>query len=140
MLLMMTDFLLCIIWLPVSYKRDMNWFVRRCLTDMPPCQIGVSRTYGFRSAKEVFTGQCEGFKSSSVTNAVTEADCVLLRQWNGCSRWLELVSVFVSVRQLEICWEHRPNNSASFPSLFAAGVVTGFDAAGHVAEETKNAS
>jgi hypothetical protein len=35
--LMMVDFLLCLIWLP----------------------IGVSRTYGFRSAKEVFTQTCE---------------------------------------------------------------------------------
>jgi len=33
---MMLDFLLCLIWLP----------------------IGVSRTYGFRSAREVFTGMC----------------------------------------------------------------------------------
>ena len=35
--LYMVDFLLCVIWLP----------------------IGVSRTYGFRSAKEVFTMTCE---------------------------------------------------------------------------------
>lgn len=34
--LMMVDFLLCVIWLP----------------------IGVSRTYGFRSAKDVFTMTC----------------------------------------------------------------------------------
>ncbi len=27
----------------------------------------------------------------------------------------------------------------TFPSLFAAGTLTGFDAAGHIAEETKNA-
>lgn len=37
MILYMVDFLLCVIWLP----------------------IGVSRTYGFRSAKEVFTGTCK---------------------------------------------------------------------------------
>ena len=36
MCLMMVDFLLCVIWLP----------------------IGVSRTYGFRSAKDVFTMTC----------------------------------------------------------------------------------
>jgi amino acid transporter len=35
--LMMVDFLLCVIWLP----------------------IGVSKTYGFRSAKDVFTMTCE---------------------------------------------------------------------------------
>lgn len=35
--LMMVDFLLCVIWLP----------------------IGVSKTYGFRSAKDVFTATCE---------------------------------------------------------------------------------
>ena len=35
--LMMVDFLLCVIWLP----------------------IGVSRTYGFRSASDVFTSTCE---------------------------------------------------------------------------------
>ncbi len=35
--LMMLDFLLCLIWLP----------------------IGVSRTYGFRSARDVFTATCE---------------------------------------------------------------------------------
>ena len=34
--LMMVDFLLCVIWLP----------------------IGVSRTYGFRTASEVFTQTC----------------------------------------------------------------------------------
>ena len=35
-LLYMVDFLLCVVWLP----------------------IGVSRTYGFRTAKEAFTTQC----------------------------------------------------------------------------------
>ena len=37
MLIMMADFLLCLIWLP----------------------IGVSKTYGFRSAKDVFTMTCK---------------------------------------------------------------------------------
>lgn len=37
--LMMADFILCLIWLP----------------------IGVSKTYGFRSAKEVFTMTCMFF-------------------------------------------------------------------------------
>ena len=38
--IMMLDFFLCVIWLP----------------------IGVSRTYGFRSAKEVFTMTCMHFR------------------------------------------------------------------------------
>jgi translation initiation factor 5B len=38
--LMMVDFFLCLIWLP----------------------IGVSKTYGFRSAKEVFTQTCESLR------------------------------------------------------------------------------
>src|SRR5258708_7631565 len=42
LLICFLDFFLCIIWLP----------------------IGVSRTYGFRSAKEVFTSTCQ--RSSSV--------------------------------------------------------------------------
>ena len=37
--IMMLDFLLCLIWLP----------------------IGVSKTYGFRSAKDVFTMTCSSF-------------------------------------------------------------------------------
>jgi len=71
----MLDFFLCVIWFP----------------------IGVSRTYGFRSAKDVFTMQYNG------TGAPPG--------WN----WI-----------------------LSF--LFTAGTMTGFDAAGHIAEETKNAS
>ncbi|KAJ7590559.1 gamma-aminobutyric acid transporter [Mycena floridula] len=73
--LIMVDFFLCVIWLP----------------------IGVSRTYGFRSAKDVFT----------MTNNGTGAPA----GWN----WI-----------------------LSF--LFTAGTLTGFDASGHIAEETKNAS
>ncbi|KAJ7716320.1 amino acid transporter [Mycena olivaceomarginata] len=73
--LMMVDFLLCVIWLP----------------------IGVSKTYGFRSAKDVFTMTYNG------TGAPPG--------WN----WI-----------------------LSF--LFTAGTMTGFDASGHIAEETKNAS
>ncbi|KAM0788913.1 hypothetical protein ACM66B_002992 [Microbotryomycetes sp. NB124-2] len=70
-----TDFLLTVIWLP----------------------IGVSRTYGFQSAKFVFTERYNG-------TGAPEA-------WN----WL-----------------------LSF--LSTSGVLTGWDASGHVAEETKNAS
>ncbi|KAF5390428.1 hypothetical protein D9757_005219 [Collybiopsis confluens] len=73
--LMMLDFFLCLIWLP----------------------IGVSKTYGFRDAKEVFTMTYNGTGAPA--------------GWN----WL-----------------------LSF--LFTAGTMTGFDASGHIAEETKNAS
>ncbi|KAI4294277.1 hypothetical protein K525DRAFT_363852 [Schizophyllum commune Loenen D] len=74
-LLMMVDFLLCVIWLP----------------------IGVSRTYGFRSAEDVFTQVYNGTGAPS--------------GWN----WI-------------LCF------------LFTGGTLTGFDASGHIAEETKNAS
>lgn len=74
MCLMIIDMLLCMIWLP----------------------IGVSKTYGFRSAKEVFTQTYNGTGAPA--------------GWN----WI-----------------------LSF--LFTAGSLTGFDAAGHIAEETKNA-
>ncbi|KAK4055571.1 hypothetical protein OIV83_000117 [Microbotryomycetes sp. JL201] len=69
------DFLLTVVWLP----------------------IGVSRTYGFQSAKWVFTKRYNG---TGAGNA-----------WN---------------------W------ALSF--LSTSGVLTGWDASGHVAEETKNAS
>ncbi|TFK43116.1 hypothetical protein BDQ12DRAFT_596557 [Crucibulum laeve] len=72
--LMMLDFFLCVIWLP----------------------IGVSKTYGFRSAKDVFTMTYNGTGAPA--------------GWN----WI-----------------------LSF--LFTAGTMTGFDASGHIAEETKNA-
>ncbi|KAF8630536.1 hypothetical protein AX15_002857 [Amanita polypyramis BW_CC] len=73
-LLLFIDFLLCLIWLP----------------------IGVSKTYGFRSAKEVFLQTYNGTGAPA--------------GWN----WM-----------------------LSF--LFTSGTMTGFDASGHVAEETKNA-
>ncbi|KAJ7867058.1 gamma-aminobutyric acid transporter [Mycena leptocephala] len=73
--LMMLDFCLCVIWLP----------------------IGVSKTYGFRNAKDVFTMTYNGTGAPPA--------------WN----WI-----------------------LSF--LFTAGIMTGFDASGHIAEETKNAS
>ncbi|KAF9649609.1 amino acid transporter [Thelephora ganbajun] len=69
------DFLLCLIWLP----------------------IGVSKTYGFRSAKEVFTATYNGTGAPA--------------GWN----WI-----------------------LSF--LFTSGTIIGFDASGHIAEETRNAS
>ena len=50
---------------------------------------------------------------------------------------MELASVVVS------CWcrttIHERNLMRVFASLFTAGTITGFDASGHVAEETKNA-
>nr|GAT54735.1 gamma-aminobutyric acid transporter [Mycena chlorophos] len=73
--LIMVDFLLCVIWLP----------------------IGVSKTYGFRSAKDVFTMTYNGTGAPA--------------GWN----WI-----------------------LSF--LFTAGTLTGFDASGHIAEETKHAN
>jgi len=73
--LIMLDFFLCVVWLP----------------------IGVSKTYGFRSAKDVFTSTYNGTGAPPV--------------WN----WM-----------------------LSF--LFTAGTLVGFDASGHIAEETKNAS
>ncbi|KAG8756992.1 hypothetical protein FRC11_004878 [Ceratobasidium sp. 423] len=73
--LMILDFLLCIIWLP----------------------IGVSKTYGFRSAHEAFLTTFNGTGAPPA--------------WN----WI-------------------------LGFLFTAGTLTGFDASGHIAEETKNAS
>ncbi|KAK2462759.1 hypothetical protein APHAL10511_005277 [Amanita phalloides] len=72
--LLLVDFLLCLIWLP----------------------IGASRTYGLRSAKEVFTQTYNGTGASA--------------GWN----WV-----------------------LSF--LFTFDAMIGFDASGHIAEETKNA-
>ncbi|KIJ19787.1 hypothetical protein PAXINDRAFT_25612, partial [Paxillus involutus ATCC 200175] len=73
--LIMLDFFLCVIWLP----------------------IGVSKTYGFRSASDVFTTTYNGTGAPA--------------GWN----WI-------------------------LSYLFTAGTLTGFDASGHIAEETKNAS
>ncbi|ETW84621.1 amino acid transporter [Heterobasidion irregulare TC 32-1] len=73
--LMMVDFFLCLIWLPIA----------------------THNTYGFRSAKDVFTMTYNGTGAPA--------------GWN----WI-----------------------LSF--LFTAGTMTGFDASGHIAEETKNAS
>ncbi|CAE6493397.1 unnamed protein product, partial [Rhizoctonia solani] len=75
MCLMILDFLLCIIWLP----------------------IGVSKTYGFRSAHDAFLTTFNGTGAPPA--------------WN----WI-------------------------LGFLFTAGTLTGFDASGHIAEETKNAS
>ncbi|KAJ7342885.1 gamma-aminobutyric acid transporter [Mycena albidolilacea] len=84
----MLDFFLCVIWLP----------------------IGVSKTYGFRSAKDVFTSTCEFFVADAYHHPTCASD-------NGTGappgwNWI-------------LCF------------LFTAGTLTGFDASGHIAEETK---
>jgi translation initiation factor 5B len=75
MILMLVDFLLCIIWLP----------------------IGASRTYGFRTASEVFLQYNNGTGAPA--------------GWN----WM-------------LCF------------VYTTGPIIGFDASGHVAEETKSVS
>ncbi|KAG8986330.1 hypothetical protein FRB94_010216 [Tulasnella sp. JGI-2019a] len=75
MVVILLDFFLCLIWLP----------------------IGVSRTYGLRTAREAFLATYDGTGAPA--------------GWN----WM-----------------------LSF--LFTSFILVGFDAAGHVAEETKNAS
>lgn len=68
--IIMLDFFLCLIWLP----------------------IGVSKTYGFRSAKDVFTMSC---MSSSGTFVIDDCNRVY-SQWHWRPRWLELDPVLVS--------------------------------------------
>jgi translation initiation factor 5B len=87
----MLDFLLNLIWLP----------------------IGVSRTYGFRSAKDVFTLKYNGTGAPA--------------GWNWTLS-LYVLDFFLS-----------PYANLFSYSLFTAGTMTGFDASGHIAEETKNA-
>lgn len=92
--LMGVDFLLNMIWLP----------------------IGVSQTYGFRTAHEAFLTTC--------------AFCQLF------------------VPKSTLTWSIYIDNGTGAPAgwnwilsfLFCAGTLTGFDASGHIAEETKNAS
>ena len=68
--IIMLDFFLCLIWLP----------------------IGVSKTYGFRSAKDVFTMSC---MSSSGTFVIDDCNRAY-SQWHWRPRWLELDPVLVS--------------------------------------------
>ena len=70
MMLYMVDFLLCVIWLP----------------------IGVSRTYGFRSAKEVFTGTCKCCRTLHCFGRLM----ALHRQPDGSAARMELYPVLVS--------------------------------------------
>lgn len=77
--------------------------------------IAVVRSYGFRTAHEAFLTTCE--PSSAL---LTCSKLTVLNLDNGTGapagwNWL-------------LCF------------LFTSGTLTGFDAAGHIAEETKNAS
>jgi hypothetical protein len=67
---MMLDFFLCVIWLP----------------------IGVSKTYGFRSAKDVFTATC---MSAELTFCVRVS--FHFRQWNRRAGRVELALMLVCV-------------------------------------------
>lgn len=69
--IMMLDFFLCLIWLP----------------------IGVSKTYGFRSASDVFTMTCE-LISIKMCFAFPYSSC---RQWNWSTGGMELDVVFVRI-------------------------------------------
>ena len=106
--LLMVDFFLCLIWLP----------------------IGVSNTYGFRSAKEVFTQTCGRDYSYTLPIILTES----IRQRNGSASRMELDIIFVSLISCIFL-----DGVTDLYSLFTSGTMTGFDASGHVAEETKNA-
>jgi translation initiation factor 5B len=70
---MMLDFLLCLIWLP----------------------IGVSKTYGFRSAREVFTGMC---MSSLDTFSFTISDVLFEDNGTGApAGWNWILSLYALV-------------------------------------------
>ena len=67
-LLMMVDFLLCVIWLP----------------------IGVSRTYGFRSAEDVFTQVCE-YTYRQCLNGRAHSHHLRQRDWRAVRVELDFV-------------------------------------------------
>jgi hypothetical protein len=69
-IVMMLDFFLCVIWLP----------------------IGVSKTYGFRSAKDVFTATCTSAELMFYGRASFHP-----RQWNWCTGGMELALILVCV-------------------------------------------
>jgi hypothetical protein len=69
--IIMLDFFLCLIWLP----------------------IGVSKTYGFRSANEVFTMSCTYMISWKI---VIDYYNKVYSQWHWRPCWLELDPVLVS--------------------------------------------
>lgn len=104
--LMMLDFFLCVIWLP----------------------IGVSKTYGFRSAKDVFTSTC-GF-------LVAHDSYIFLDMYQTMGPALRLAGIGFYACEC-LCLFISPCSMSA--SLFTAGTMTGFDASGHIAEETKNA-
>jgi translation initiation factor 5B len=66
----MLDFFLCVIWLP----------------------IGVSKTYGFRSAKDVFTSTCEFF----VTDAYHRPTCASDNGTGAPPGWNWILCLWVS--------------------------------------------
>ena len=55
------------------------------------------------------------------------------RQWDWSSRGMELDTFIVGRMALKVVGD------SCATSLFTAGTLTGFDASGHIAEETKNA-
>ena len=69
-LIIMVDFFLCVIWLP----------------------IGVSKTYGFRSASEAFTTTCKAHFPTLIPQ---------LKKWrsqrHGCTTGMELAIIIVSI-------------------------------------------
>ena len=75
-LLYMVDFLLCVIWLP----------------------IGVSRTYGFRSAKEVFTQTC---KPISVVPLFRKAHTLVDNGTVAPAGWNWILSLYVNAVRFE---------------------------------------
>ena len=79
--------------------------------------IGVVRTYGFRSAHDAFLLTCEWTFCFKPRN-YTHGNWFVLDNGTGAPpAWNWILSFF-----------------------FTSGTLTGFDASGHVAEETKNAS
>jgi hypothetical protein len=116
--IIMLDFFLSLIWLP----------------------IGVHNTYGFRSAKFVFTSTCT-------------YRCFDISAGRGWVRWLtgggaEQITERALLRDgigfclCEFCMRdiRSPRrDDGVLRSLFTSGTLTGFDASGHVAEETKHA-
>lgn len=105
----MLDFFLCLIWLP----------------------IGVSKTYGFRTAGEAFTSTCTSGQVGCVRNANLSLQSTEPGHHLGGIGCYPCASVILSSRVF---------SKLLFISLFTAGTLTGFDASGHIAEETKNAT
>lgn len=90
--------------------------------------IGVSKTYGFRTRQEVFTQTCKSDYlpdfSRLIASQITEQERLLDGTGSCLCKFLHLLERSC----LTLCC-----------SLFTAGTMIGFDASGHIAEETKNA-